>query len=80
MIKTKKGWIYEVTNVIGDCLEMGGICGKKIFWSNETLKRLGIDPVEDDESDNWNEFMTVGEYLFRGVKPDRILKKGTEIQ
>ncbi len=40
MIKTKKGWIYEVTNVIGDCLEMGGICGKKIFWSNETLKRL----------------------------------------
>lgn len=78
--KTKKGWKMEVTSEIADCLEHGGICGKVVFWSNETLKRLGIDPVEDDGDDAWNDIMTVGEYLLRCVEPDKVLKKGIEIQ
>lgn len=78
--KTKKGWKMEVTNESGGCLEQGGVCGEVVFWSNETLKRLGIDPVEQDGDDDWNDIMTISEYLCRHVEPDRVLKKGTEIQ
>lgn len=78
--KTKKGWIYEVTSEIADCLEQGGVYGRVVFWSNDTLKRLGIDPVKQQDDDDWNDIMTIGAFLFRCVEPDRILKKGIEIQ
>lgn len=73
--KTKKGWKMKVTNEIRGCLEQGEFCGKVVFWSNETLERLGIDPVKDNPDDGWTDFITIEELLIREVAPDRILKK-----
>ena len=77
--KTRSGWVLEITNRIGDCLEQGGVCGREVLYSRETLAKLGIDYDADPES-AWNEGATYAEYLRRMVTPDRVLKAGVEIQ
>lgn len=77
--KTERGWVIEITNEIDGMLEHGGVCGKKVMYSIETLAKLGIDCNADPE-DDWNGFVTIEEYLVREVAPDKVLKKGTAIE
>jgi hypothetical protein len=78
--RTKKGWTMEITNMENDCLEQGGVLGRVIFWTNETLKKLGIDPCAQTGEDDWNDTLTIGEYLLQAVTPDKVLTKGVEIE
>ena len=77
--KTKRGWVIEITNERDGMLEQSGVCGRKVLYSMETLARLGIDCNADPE-DDWNDFVTIEEYLVREVAPDKVLKKGTAIE
>jgi len=77
--KAKRGWVIEITNEVDGMLEQGGACGKKVMYSIETLAKLGIDYNADPE-DDWNDFVTIEEYLVREVAPDKVLKKGTAIE
>lgn len=77
--KTERGWVVEITNEVDGMLEQGGVCGKKVMYSIETLAKLGIDCNADPE-DDWNDFLTIEEYLVREVEPDKVLKKGTVIE
>ena len=77
--KTKNGWVLEITNRVGDCLEQGGVCGREVLYSRDTLAKLGIDYDADPD----NEFIpgaTCAEYLHHQVLPDRVLKAGVEIE
>ena len=77
--KTERGWVIEITNEVDGMLEQGGVCGKRVLYSIETLAKLGIDSNADPE-DDWNDFVTIEEYLVREVAPDKVLKKGTAIE
>lgn len=77
--KTKSGWVLDITSRRDDCLEAGGVCGRVVLYSRETLAKLGIDYDADPEG-AWNEGATYAEYLHRMVQPDRVLKAGVEIQ
>ena len=77
--KTRSGWVMEITNRRGDCLEQGGVCGREVLYSRETLAKCGID-YDADPDDDWNEGATYAEYLHRMVQPDRVLKAGVEIE
>ncbi|NCC85765.1 MAG: hypothetical protein EOM03_16835 [Clostridia bacterium] len=77
--KTERGWVIETTNELDGMLEQGGVCGRKVLYSMETLAKLGIDYNTDPDED-WNDFVTIEEYLVREVAPDKVLKKGTVIE
>lgn len=77
--KTKSGWVMEITNRIGDCLEQGGVCGREVLYSRETLAKCGIDYDADPDSE-YIPGATCAEYLHRMVTPDRVLKAGVEIE
>lgn len=78
--KKEKGWIVEITSTVNDCLEQGGICGRKELYKNETLKKAGIDPVMDDPEDYWNDFIQIEDYLVEQIECDKVLRRGTIIQ
>lgn len=77
--KTERGWVIEITNEVDGMLEHGGVCGKRVLYSMETLAKLGIG-YDANPDDDWNDFVTIEEYLAREVAPDRVLKKGTAIE
>ena len=76
--KTEKGWICEITNRYHGCLDKGGVCGRREWWSNTTLIRVGIDPKSDPD-EGWNDFVSIGEYVKYLIPSDRVLRKGTPI-
>lgn len=90
--KSGEGWVVEITNMVGDCLEIGGVCGAKWYYSNETLTAAGINPIDltpirDDDDDDDDDYGyqevdddEVGDYLYRNVPPDKVLSKGVVIQ
>lgn len=66
MMMTKDGgWLCDVTDQIGTrkC---------SLFWSAETLKSAGVDPLSDPSGD-YNEYGSVGSYVQYQVPSDRTI-------
>ena len=71
--------MIETTNRVYGCLEKGGTIGRKVLYTFDTLKRLGIvgaDLINMSPGDPWNADCTVEQYLDRMVEPDKIIRKG----
>jgi len=77
--KTDKGWLIEITNMVNDISEQGGVCGRKVLYYKSTLAQLDID-YESDPAAPWNDGCTVAQYLQQRIEPDRIIRRGTLIQ
>jgi len=74
--KTAKGWVIEITNTVNGCLEQGGVCGRRVLYTRETLAACGIDYDADPDARGVLG-ATPAEYLARQVEPDRVLRRGT---
>ena len=78
MIRVKKelnGWTCTTSSTDKDGrLVKGGLVGRRVYYSTETLEGAGIDPECDPAS--------VGdlEALLAGVEPDMIFNRGERIE
>ena len=66
--KTKYGWM----------IEHGGVDGRKVLYTYDTLKRLGIvgDVLKNvPPSSQWTANYTVEQYLDRVIEPDKVVAK-----
>ena len=78
--KTRKGWVIEITNTVHGCLEQGGVCGREIFYSLETLSKHGIDYNMDPDSDDISDGNSNAAWLHHCVTPDKVIRVGRTIQ
>ena len=77
--KTNSGWVVEITNMVHDALEQGGVSGREVLYTRETLAREGIDYGWDPDGRDLCAGATTLEYLLEQVEPDRVLKAGHTI-
>lgn len=80
--KSNAGWIVETTHTVHGGLEQGGVCGRVVLVSNDTLRKVGIDP-DVNPADSYNADVSNETYVreaIRGGLPVRVLRKGTAIR
>ena len=78
--KTKSGWVILTTNMVHGCLEQGGVSGREVLYTRETLARHGIDYDADPTASINEHGTTIEQYLRERATPDRVLKAGDRIQ
>ena len=79
-VKTRNGWAIEITNTVNGMLEQGGGCGRRVLYLTDTLAKLGIDYAAADPDDDWNDYISIEEFLIGSVAPDNVLRKGAVIE
>jgi hypothetical protein len=80
--KTKAGWMVEITNMRGGCLEVGGVCAKHVLYKRATLAALGIGYNSDPDAyergtDNCSTNVAA---LVALAAPDQIIRAGQRIE
>lgn len=75
---SKKGLTIHITNTVNDCLEVGGVYGKRLYYSWIDLNKNDI--TQDNVFDMRNEYTSNLTYIRKCIKPTRILSHGVKIQ
>ena len=82
--KTNRGWVIDITNTAHGCLEQGGVSGRRVLYTRETLAECGInyDANPEDSAGCNDPGVTNVEYLIyaTGGTPDKVIRRGHEIQ
>ena len=49
--RTERGWAIEITHMVHGMLEQGGLSGRRVLVTDETLKLYCIDPDRPETAD-----------------------------
>ena len=76
--RTRTGWIVDITNRRGDCLEAGGVCGRRVLYRDATIRRCGINP-DADPSALYNDCVSNLDKLLHAATADKVIRRGHTI-
>jgi hypothetical protein len=75
---TKKGLIVDITDRVCGMLVAGGICGRREWYSHDTIRKAGFGPGDYMGALIGHSLKI--DLLRRHYAPDRVLRKGIRIR